>query len=95
MAAYLIAGINRISDQETFADYQRRATPTIEPFGGKVIAGAASERIEGDWQPMVNLIIAFPNMAALREWYDCEAYRALRPVRQGSAAVDIVFVEGI
>lgn len=95
MAAYLIAGINRVSDQETFADYQRRATPTIEPYGGKVIAGAASEPVEGDWQPMVNLIIEFPTMSALKDWYDGDAYRVLRPMRQGSADVDIVAVEGV
>jgi uncharacterized protein (DUF1330 family) len=94
MVAYLIAGINRISDPETFAGYQSRSVPSFEAYGGKLIAGAPSERLEGDWQPMVNIIVEFPNMETLREWYNSDVYRELIPIRQGAADVDITIVDG-
>jgi uncharacterized protein (DUF1330 family) len=33
-------------------------------------------------------------METLKEWYNSDVYRALIPIRQGSADVDITIVDG-
>ena len=95
MAAYLVAGVKSISDQAGFEEYRRRVGSTMEPYGAKYLAAAPPEGKEGDWSATVAAIIEFPSMDALKEWYDCAAYQELKQLRQRSADLDLVFVEGV
>ncbi|MCA1668230.1 MAG: DUF1330 domain-containing protein [Thermomicrobia bacterium] len=95
MAAYLIAGVKSISDQAGFEEYRRRVGATMEPYGARYFAAAPPEGKEGNWSAMVTAIIEFPSLEALKEWYDCAAYQELKQLRQRSADVDVVFVEGV
>ncbi|MHB8648097.1 MAG: DUF1330 domain-containing protein [Thermomicrobiales bacterium] len=95
MAAYLVVGRKNVSDQAGFEEYRTRVGATMEPYGAKYLARSPGERVEGTWQPMAVVIIEFPSMDALKQWYDCEAYRELKQLRQRSADEDLVFVDGI
>ena len=55
----------------------------------------AGERIEGTAQPLVSAVVEFPSMDALKQWYDCPAYRELRELRRGAVDADLLFVEGV
>jgi uncharacterized protein (DUF1330 family) len=95
MAAYLIAGINSISDQSTFDEYRGRVGATMEPYGAKFLAGAPAAHVEGTWQPTVGMVIEFPSMDALQQWYNSDPYRELRRLRQRSADVDLIFLDSL
>ncbi len=94
MAAYLIAGVKSISDQAGLEEYRARVGATMERYGAKYLAAAAPEGKEGNWPAMVTAIIEFPSMDAINQWYDSEGYRELKQLRQRSANLDMVFVEG-
>lgn len=94
MAAYLVVGIKHIFDEGAMAEYRKGVGATMEPYGAKFLAGAPAERKEGDWSATVTAIFEFPSMDALNQWYDSEAYRGLKQLRQRSAEMDLVFVEG-
>jgi uncharacterized protein (DUF1330 family) len=95
MAAYLLGTIHSVSDPARVGEYSQRIGGTMEPYGGKYLAAAASEPIEGNAQPMMSVVIEFPSMDALKQWYDCAAYKELRELRQGALEADILAVEGV
>ncbi len=95
MAAYLIGSVNSVSDQGRTEEYGNRVVATVEPYGGKYLARGPGERIEGKWEPMMAVIIEFPSMDALKEWYDSAAYRELRELRKGAVDVDLLFINGV
>ncbi len=95
MSAYILGSVHGIADQDRFAEYGQRIGATLEPYGGKFLAAAPGERIEGTAQPLTSVIIEFPSMNALKQWYDSAAYRELRELRRGAVDADILFVEGV
>jgi uncharacterized protein (DUF1330 family) len=95
MAAYVLGSVHGIGDQARFAEYGQRIGATMEPYGGKFLAAAVGERIEGTAQPLRSVVIEFPDMDALKRWYDSAAYRELREFRRGAVDADILFVEGL
>ncbi len=95
MTAYVLGSVHGIADQARFAEYGQRIGATLVPYGGKFLAAAAGERIEGTAQPLTSAVLEFPTMDALKEWYDSAAYRELRELRRGAVDADILFVEGV
>lgn len=103
MTALLIAHRREITDPEALADYADGIDTTLAKHGGKVIARADRfEVLEGSWhsgeadddsEPQRVTVIAFPDMLALKSWYDSEEYGHLKAIRQRSAKVDMVAVE--
>ena len=95
MVAYLIGSINGVSDPAKMEEYRSRVGATMAPYGAKYLAGAPGETVEGAWKPMMVAIIEFPSMDALKQWYECDAYRELRQLRGAAADIDILFVDGV
>jgi len=94
MPAYLIADVE-VRDQEVYAEYRRQVLPLVQKHGGKfVIRGGRHEVLEGDWQPARLVVIEFPDMAALKAWYESPAYTVLIKLRQGVSRGSLVAVEG-
>lgn len=95
MAAYAIAGIQGVSDEAGMAQYRAGVGQSMAAYGGKLLAAAPGECAEGEWRPLVGVVIEFPDIAALKGWYESEGYRELRALRQRSAQTDILFVDGV
>ena len=96
MPAYCIVDVCRVHDPEKMGDYKSSAPEAIEAYGGRYLAvGGATEVMEGNWTPALPVLIEFPTLEALRLWYDSEAYRSLKALRQEAADCDMVFVDGL
>jgi uncharacterized protein (DUF1330 family) len=95
MPAYLIVG-ETLTDIETFEAYKKAVVPVIVKYGGKFLArGGDMEVLETDgWSPGRMVLIEFPNMAALKEWYDSAEYAPIRDLRFQSASSTLIAVEG-
>lgn len=93
--AYLIADIE-VVDAADFAGY-RAANPAIAAkFGGVYVArGGAVEVLEGDWKPQRTVMIRFPSMQALKDWYESPEYAAIKPIRERATRTRLVAVEGV
>ncbi|NIH79018.1 DUF1330 domain-containing protein [Amycolatopsis viridis] len=52
------------------------------------------EPVEGTWAAPRLVILEFPDMDRIREWYDSPEYRRARKIREGAARVSMLFVEG-
>ncbi len=60
-----------------------------------MIRGGEHETVEGDWQPGRVVVLEFPDMAALKGWYNSDDYRDLLALRHGSSVADMILVEGL
>lgn len=94
MTALLIVD-ETITDPDLFEDYKRAVVPTISKFGGRFLArGGALEVLEpGGWTPGRMVIVEFPDMAALKNWYDSDDYAPAREIRLRSAKSTLVAMD--
>jgi uncharacterized protein (DUF1330 family) len=85
MSAFFIATV-KIKDQEKFQEYASSTGPTLTPFGGELLKrGKAVSTLAGSSDHQMVGIIAFPDIDALDNWYQSDAYQALIPLRDSAA----------
>ena len=94
MSAYLI-GQTEISDHETYDRYKAQVLPTIQKFGGRfIVRGGTPEVLEGGWRPSRMVVIEFPSMQHIRDWFASPDYAPLLALRKSAAVVHLVAVDG-
>ena len=95
MAAYLIADVE-VHDPEEYRKYTAGIPALIEKHGGEILVrGGICEVLEGRWLPSRLVIFRFPNMDAVRAFYNDPAYQPLIKQRQRSADADLLAIEGV
>ncbi|HJQ98938.1 MAG TPA: DUF1330 domain-containing protein [Candidatus Polarisedimenticolaceae bacterium] len=95
MAAYIIADLE-VTHAETFQEYRLQVPALIEKYGGRYLArGGAVEVLEGSWRPARAVIVEFPDMAALKRFWDAPEYQPLRAIRVRSTRGHLIAVEGV
>lgn len=94
MPAYVIANVDPL-DEEAGLAYAQVARQSILSHGGRyLIAGPTPKPVEGTWDSSRLVVIAFPDMDRIREWYDSPEYQRAREIREGKVRVGMLFVEG-
>lgn len=94
MPAYAIVGVD-VLDEEAGLAYAAVAQPSVLGHGGRyLVAGPTPEPVEGAWGFSRILVIEFPDMDRIQEWYDSPEYRRAREIRKSAARVRMLFVEG-
>jgi uncharacterized protein (DUF1330 family) len=95
MAAYALVEIEVI-DPEAYARYREIAPELVRAFDGKYLTrGGATETVEGTWQPKRLVILEFPSMARLHEFYNSPEYAEAKALRMRSTNSTMVFCEGL
>lgn len=95
MTACFVAQIDW-KDADALRRYVRGMSGMIERYGGRyVVVGGALEPVEGRWAPGRLVVLEFPTLGALRDWYDSDEYRPLRDLRLQHSRSDSVIVEGV
>ncbi len=95
MAAYVIVDIE-VTDPAGFERYKNAVGANIAAFGGRYLARAGTtEVLEGDWMPRRLVILEFPSIARLKEWYNSPEYAPLLALRKASASSNLVVADGI
>ena len=94
MTAYVIARVD-IHDPDAYATYAAQTPDVIAAHGGRfVVRGGNPEGLEGADPPGRVVVIAFPDRATARKFYDSPAYQAIVGIRQGAAVSDLILVDG-
>lgn len=94
MTAYYI-GEHDIHDQVAFTEYLEAVIPLIERHGGHYLTKTGShEVLEGHWQPNRVVIVSFPDMVALKSWYQAPDYQPLIAKRQLAARDVMIAIDG-
>src|SRR5947199_3065066 len=74
MSAYAISEVE-MRDAAGFDAYRAIAAKTISKYGGRyLVRGGAASTVEGDPPPKTIIVVEFPTMERLREWYASPEY---------------------
>jgi uncharacterized protein (DUF1330 family) len=95
MSAYVISEVE-MRDTVGFEAYRTIAAETIAQYGGRyLVRGGAAEVAEGGPPPKTIIVVEFPSMARLREWYASAEYA--EALKHGRTAIErrLIFVEGV
>lgn len=95
MAAYLFAHIEVI-DSVAYEEYRRLVPAVIEAHGGRYLSGGAEIEVLEWSHPSGRLVIVeFPNMARLKDFYESDSYRPLTAIRRRSTHSTLLAVNGV
>lgn len=94
MPAYIHGNIT-VTDPAAYEEYRAQVPAVIAAHGGRyLVRGGATEVLEGSATPDRQVILEFPDMAALRAFYFSPEYQRLVPIRQRASTGSLVAIEG-
>ena len=95
MAAYVISELE-VRDATAIETYRTLAARSIAQYGGRYLVrnGAASVE-EGGLPPKSFVVVEFPSMERLREWYASAEYAEALKVRRTALERRLIFAEGV
>lgn len=95
MAAYVIIDLN-VFDIEHYLAYQQAMRPLLKAAGASYLARGGAFRVyDGDYQPRRLIVVEFPSLDAVDEFYESEGYQALESQRKACSSSRIIAVEGL
>ena len=95
MTAYVITDLD-VFDIEHYLAYQQALKPLLAGVGARYLARGGSFRVyEGDYQPRRLVVVEFPSLEAVDEFYESAAYQALERQRQACSSARIIAVESL
>ena len=95
MSAYAIFDLE-VFDIEKYLSYQSAIRPLVESAGASYLArGGEFKVIEGDYQPHRLVLVEFPSLSAMDDFFQSDAYQALEPQRRACSSARILGVEGL
>ena len=95
MSAYLISEVD-VRDPAGFDTYRTIAAKAIAQYGGRyLVRGGAASIAEGGPSPKNIIVVEFPSMERLREWYASPEYAEALKVRRTALDRRLIFVEGV
>ena len=95
MVAYAIIQVD-VHDPETFKKYQAKVPAIIKQCGGRyLVRGGTQEVLSGTWPTDRTVVLEFPTLEQAREWHEGDIYAGPRAIRDASANVTCVIVEGV
>nr|ACN58922.1 protein of unknown function DUF1330 [uncultured bacterium BLR7] len=95
--AYYVGNVQEVKDPEAYRAYAGSVAGAIAPFGGKfIVRGAEPVILDASKKPPGYIVvIQFPSMKSLRDWWDSPAYAAIRPTRERLTTGQNYAVEGV
>lgn len=95
MAAYVITDLE-VFDIEHYLAYQQAVRPLLEAAGARYLARGGEFRVyEGDYQPRRLVVLEFPSLEAVGDFYESNAYLAIEAQRRACSSARIIAVEGL
>ena len=95
MAAYAIGSLT-LHNTEWQGEYGTRMPALIQKHGGKVLAKAPAEALEGHALfPGLVVLIEFPSEQHAKAWNDDPEHAPLRQLRSSGANFDLALVKGV
>jgi uncharacterized protein (DUF1330 family) len=93
MAALLIADIE-VTDAARYEEYQRQVPAYVAAYDGRfVVRGGRAQVLEGTWPTRRVVVIEFPSMTRLLDFYDSVEYATLKSLRMRASDSRIIAVD--
>ena len=95
--AYYVGNVQEVKDAEAYKAYAGNVPNTLTPFGGKfIVRGAEPVILDASRKPPGYIVvIQFPSMKNLRDWWNSPVYSSIRPIRERLTTGQNYAVEGV
>jgi uncharacterized protein (DUF1330 family) len=98
MTAYFIIDLN-VPNPQKLAEYEAAANPLLKKHGAKVLTRATADDydvIEGNWRPRRLVILEYPSLEAIHQFYNDPEFQPAKKARQAvrGAVANAIAVEG-
>jgi uncharacterized protein (DUF1330 family) len=95
--AYYVGNVQEVKDAEAYKAYAGKVADTLTSFGGKfLVRGAEPVILDASRKPPGYIVvIQFPSMKNLREWWNSPVYSSIRPIRERLTIGQNYAVEGV
>lgn len=94
MAAYVVA-ILKIRDHDLYEQYKPLVGPSLEPFGGRLLARATDyDTLEGEWAPEMLVLLEFPTIEQARAWHASPEYAEAKSLRIRASEATLLLLGG-
>jgi uncharacterized protein (DUF1330 family) len=88
--AYVIGNITVI-DPVKWAEYCSKVPATLIPWKGELVfRGKQPNVLGGTYQHSDSVVLRFPNIEALNNWFNSDDYQSLIPIREQAANIDLI-----
>src|SRR6266403_466290 len=95
MSAYVISELE-VRDAAGIETYRTLAAKSIAQYGGRyLVRGGTASTAEGGPPPKNIIVVEFPSMERLREWYASPEYAQALKVRRTALDRRLIFIEGV
>jgi uncharacterized protein (DUF1330 family) len=95
MPAYVISELE-VRDAVAIEAYRSIAAKSIAHYGGRyLVRNGGASVVEGGPPPNSIVVVEFPSMQRLREWYASPEYAEALKVRRTTLDRRLIFVEGV
>ena len=95
MSAYVISEVD-VRDAAGFESYRTIAAKAIAQYGGRYLVRNGAASVAEGGPPVKSIVVVeFPSMERLREWYASPEYAEALKVRQTALDRRLIFVEGV
>ena len=95
MAAYLIARVN-VTDWDKYREYMQLTPGVVEKYEGKFIArGGEIATLEGSEETQRLVLLEFPSLEKVKEFYNSPEYQDAKSLRKGAATAQFIAIDGV
>ncbi len=92
--AYVVTEVV-IHDRIAYQEYELGLLPTLEPFGGELIAVSDEPTVlDGDWSGGRVVLFRFPSRQSAVDWHTSPAYQELAVLRRAMSTGTDLLVDG-
>ncbi len=94
MPAYVIIRVN-IRDRDAYGEYMLHTPRILDQFGGRfIVRGGEMETLEGEEEKLRMVVVEFPSMHAVRDFYRSKEYQQVKKLRKDGGEAQFVAVDG-
>ncbi len=91
--AYVIGHIT-VKDNTRWREYRNKVPATLEPWGAELVfRGTLCSVLSGNHAHHDTVVIRFPDLAAINNWYASAEYQSLITLRQEAADMELLCYE--
>lgn len=91
--AYVVGHIT-VKNPGLWADYRNKVPETLAPWGAELVFRGKQIAVLAGENPHAEIVvIRFPDITALNDWFSSAAYQALIPLRLQAADIDLLSYE--
>jgi len=95
MSAFLISEV-KVVDESLASTYRELASLSIEKYQGKyIVRGADPTTLEGKSLDRKIVIVEFPSIEKIKEWYSSPEYKKALEYRDNALIRDLFYVNGL